>query len=647
MVMIRNRDVNCECFNPTRKRLFLLLLVLLSAGSLFAQSKPFLIWGIDADTLDFGSKVAGREYTQRVPLRNIGSDTRMLDQWQAACPCLQVSGMPKELPGKSSIPLTIILRTESTDRGYYGSSIYLLSDDPVRPILRLPIKVVWTDEQGGTNPAPPLPPEMFEGRQEGPMMSTPRPGPMDSISREDRENDERERQAKELMTDPRLDSLLHSLPDSLQSVFKDALLNYGRRAFEPTTIDTTHIGSSEETNHDLFTDTNAIWRPGDLTERAFDSISAVLRGEKWVPPEVTESEWKARLQQPLTLQYFHSATCAICLKATKKIEEIALTFGGRVIVKHYLTETDSGLARYITIQQQRKVRGNPFLLTVGDVNFTDYVSLDSLILSINSTLNHNIEEEELPQPPMEILRSKLRSVTFWTLVSAGLLDGINPCAFATLIFFLSMITYVGGKKRDLLIVGICFSTTVFLTYLLMGVGAFGILTRLSTYHFVAQVIFILTAVLLLVLTLLTIRDIWSYLNGAPPSEAILQLPDSYKKRIHAIMRDHVKPGKLALGSIVIGFLVTLFEAVCTGQVYLPTIVMLLKDPELSGQAWLYLVIYNLLFTAPLLLIFFLAYNGVTSKAIGDWSKRNYGWIKFFLLLLFILLLILMSKEIFM
>jgi hypothetical protein len=100
------------------------------------------------------------------------------------------------------------------------------------------------------------------------------------------------------------------------------------------------------------------------------------------------------------------------------------------------------------------------------------------------------------------------------------------------------------------------------------------------------------------------------------------------------MRRGLKTSNLLFAAVGIGITVTLFEAACTGQVYLPAIVLMLNDPLLSERAWLWLVVYNLLFIAPLLVIFTLSYIGISSSSYANWSKLNYGKTRIALTLLF-------------
>ena len=61
------------------------------------------------------------------------------------------------------------------------------------------------------------------------------------------------------------------------------------------------------------------------------------------------------------------------------------------------------------------------------------------------------------------------------VAAAGLLDGVNPCAFTTLIFLLASLALAGRGRREVLAIGAFFSLAVFLTYLAIGLGFFAAL----------------------------------------------------------------------------------------------------------------------------------------------------------------------------
>jgi len=52
-----------------------------------------------------------------------------------------------------------------------------------------------------------------------------------------------------------------------------------------------------------------------------------------------------------------------------------------------------------------------------------------------------------------------------------------------------------------------------------------------------------------------------------------------------------------------GFLVSVLELACTGQIYLPTLIFISHVPELRANALIYLLVYNFMFVIPLIVVF--------------------------------------------
>jgi len=73
--------------------------------------------------------------------------------------------------------------------------------------------------------------------------------------------------------------------------------------------------------------------------------------------------------------------------------------------------------------------------------------------------------------------------------------------------------------------------------------------------------------------------------------------------------------------------VTLLEAVCTGQVYLPTIILMTRQDGLRGIGWIYLIMYNFLFIVPLLVVVVLAYFGLRWERLAKITQKHLAFIK--------------------
>ncbi len=254
------------------------------------------------------------------------------------------------------------------------------------------------------------------------------------------------------------------------------------------------------------------------------------------------------------------------------------------------------------------------------------------------------------QDVMKEAKSAFQKITFWAIIGSGLVDGINPCAFAVIVFFISFLTVYKYNRREIILVGTSYCLAVFVAYLLLGLGVFQFLYAMRGFAYVIKGFYILTAAVCLLFFVLSVYDFIIYKKTKKSDGMLLQLSLGNKTRIHKIMgfflRDKQKSTvRLVLAALAVGFCVSLVEAVCTGQVYMPTCVLILQDPELRTCATLYLVLYNLMFIVPLIAVFVLALLGYESKGFNDFFKKHLGLTKILLSLVFLALFILLVQNI--
>ena len=237
----------------------------------------------------------------------------------------------------------------------------------------------------------------------------------------------------------------------------------------------------------------------------------------------------------------------------------------------------------------------------------------------------------------EDLVGRFRSMSWLTVVFAGLVDGLNPCAFATLIFFVSYLTLSGRKGREIILVGLTFTIGVFLAYLLIGMGFYKVLDLLGgLLDTIARVVYALTAALCLGLAVFSILDYFKA-RGGNLDDLSLKLPEGLRKRINTVIRKGRGNQTYFIGAFVTGLVISLLELACTGQVYLPTIIFVSSMPELRLRAIFYLVLYNLLFILPLVVVFIFAYYGTTSKDLTRFLQKHAAAVKIGMALLFLAL----------
>lgn len=194
-------------------------------------------------------------------------------------------------------------------------------------------------------------------------------------------------------------------------------------------------------------------------------------------------------------------------------------------------------------------------------------------------------------------------------------------------FLISFLATQKRKRSEILAIGVSFTLAVYVTYFLIGLGAFRLLTALGIYRWLSLTIKWSAVVVAGGLGLYSFRDAIVYARSGKAQDIKLQLPKAVKMRIHKVISGNLSSGSLILGSIVTGFLVTLLEAVCTGQVYLPTIILMTRDQSLKLEGYLYLVFYNFLFVLPLLLIMVFAYYGLTWNQLSKATQKHMVIIK--------------------
>ena len=217
------------------------------------------------------------------------------------------------------------------------------------------------------------------------------------------------------------------------------------------------------------------------------------------------------------------------------------------------------------------------------------------------------------------------SLSVFAVVAAGLLDGINPCAFTTLIFLLASLALAGRGRREVLVIGAFFSLSVFLTYLAIGLGFFAALRAAAVVPLVSRIIRWLLVAVLVAFAGMSVYD-YLLIRGGKPTKILLQLPSVLKRQIHTAIRTQVRAAALVGGSLLLGFLVSVFEFACTGQVYLPTLAYLVRVRRQASAVGL-LVLYNACFILPLLAVFAASWFGVSSGKITALFQKHMGAVK--------------------
>ncbi len=201
-----------------------------------------------------------------------------------------------------------------------------------------------------------------------------------------------------------------------------------------------------------------------------------------------------------------------------------------------------------------------------------------------------------------------KNKSLWPLIlSAGLLDGINPCAIAVLLFFVAFLFTLRSSVGRIFAYGLVYIVVIYLTYLGIGLGLFKAIILSDQPHLMAKI----GAGLVIVLGLINIINV--YWSRFPLK---LQIP----KFSQGALRHWLT--RATLPAVIVGaFLVGLCTFPCSGGIYV-AIVSLLAAQRTFWQGFGYLLVYNVMFVLPLLLLLGLAGNRYVLGRVAAWQSRS-------------------------
>lgn len=347
---------------------------------------------------------------------------------------------------------------------------------------------------------------------------------------------------------------------------------------------------------------------------------------------------------PVYLAYFYEPGCHDCDNVKIVLKDFSTKYPENLILKSFdislseNVELAEALGELYQMPEEERLLV-PVIFLGDDYLFRSAITFDNLneLIQKYSTKETIAPWEKVKKKDLTVqerLVARFQSFGLAAVAISGLIDGINPCAFATIIFFISYLALINRKGRDILWVGGIFTLSVFLTYFLIGTGALKMITSLSFLPLVRKIFVLVTAALVLILGVVSLYDYLQFKKKGTTKDAKLQLPSFLKNMIHSTIRKNVRLSNYILMAAVTGFIVSLLELACTGQIYLPTIMFISTIPDLKVNALFYLLFYNLMFVVPLVLVFSFTYWGTTSAQWATLTQKNFGKIKMAMALLF-------------
>ncbi|MBN2096916.1 MAG: hypothetical protein JW714_00395 [Candidatus Omnitrophica bacterium] len=332
--------------------------------------------------------------------------------------------------------------------------------------------------------------------------------------------------------------------------------------------------------------------------------------------------------KPIAIDFFFSPGCRSCDEIMREyLPQLKLKFADKIVINYHDIASNNELQLLLSKEKQ-------FGITRGDLPeiFLPNQALEGE-QAIRKQLENSIQlllqgEGLLPVKPntaggLNLILERFQSFSPGVVAFAGLADGVNPCAFAAMVFFVSFLVLNNYRKNQIIYIGSSFILAVFLTYLALGLGMFQVLKKLQIFSFFSQILYYGIALLALGLGIYSLIDYIKYKRTGQAQGCSLRWHD----RLRALADKRSSLIFLVITAFINGIIIALLESACTGQVYFPTVAFVLKIPQLRMHAFGYLVLYNLLFILPLVGIFVLAYAGATSERFSRFEGRHIGKVK--------------------
>lgn len=319
-------------------------------------------------------------------------------------------------------------------------------------------------------------------------------------------------------------------------------------------------------------------------------------------------------QNDVHLHMFYGQGCPHCGSLKLFLDGIKDKYPSLIVHEHevYQNQQERELFERMAVDFNTPIQGVPTV-------FID----DKVIVGFSSTIAESIEneidrclqidcgnpqEKQATRETMQLVGDKspsqdpekteiVKKLTIPVVIAAAAVDAINPCAFAVLIILMTAALSITNAKKALKF-GLAFSLSIFISYFLMGLGLFSALQVSGLSHF----FYLVVTILAVIVGLLNIKDYFWYGKGF-----LMEVPLSWRPRMKNILTSATTP----FGAFVAGFAVSLCELPCTGGPYIVILGLLAKEVTRS-VGMLYLLLYNLIFISPLIILSLVIHKGLST-----------------------------------
>jgi len=325
--------------------------------------------------------------------------------------------------------------------------------------------------------------------------------------------------------------------------------------------------------------------------------------------------------------YFFSSTCSSCVKVSKYLDSLNETFPNLKINRINVADP-SGKALLSTYNHYFNVdRDDEDITPVIFVNNVYATGEEKIQKALDEALSANasIFTPDLSVKNDFIERDKFNALEILSVFAVGLVNGLNPCGLSMLLLFITVL--IEGNKK-FINAGLIYCLAKFITYFLLGTVLYSILTKIN-FAVIGKIGVVVVIAIMFVFACVNIWDLIS-IKREKYAKIKLQLPKKIKNFNHKII------GKFASGSSAkiygisfgLGAIISFGEFLCTGQIYLGTIITVLNTQnDMFISALFMFLLYNMAMIVIPLLVLIIIRKTYDLINVADYLQTKLPWIK--------------------
>ncbi|PID27839.1 MAG: hypothetical protein CSB55_07260 [Candidatus Cloacimonadota bacterium] len=339
------------------------------------------------------------------------------------------------------------------------------------------------------------------------------------------------------------------------------------------------------------------------------------------------------------INYFYSSECSSC----KRIKEILKK--NAELNKYYVNLLDinkkENIIKLFEIKKKYhidKIKTNVVTYYSNTGKFVILNGKKNILKKISSLKKKYIAVKHINSSEIKDENIEFESDFLVLLGLSGLIDGINPCAFSTIIFFITLLNFLRIDKKVIFQIGTSFSLGIFVTYIFIGIGLINILEILSKYSKIKIAFDYLIIGSLIFFIIISLYDLFIFFKYKKYDKVMNRLPLKFKQKIHKVIRNGINKKYIIITFFVVGIQIALIEGICTGQIYVPLLKVIFQEHNFNFYTLILIFYYNIAFITPLILVWGVFFYFGDNKKLKKIIEKQFIFVKVIIIILLLAIL---------